>query len=958
MRAPMHDRRHPYADFIQGVEKPARYLGGEYLSVVKSAFEVRICLAFPEIYDIGMSHLGTKILYSLLNKDPAIACERAFVPWVDMERELRARALPLVSLETATPLRDFDVVGLSLQYEMTYTNALNLLDLGGIPRRAKDRGANDPIVLGGGPTATHPEPVAPFFDALLIGDGEAALPAALLAIAAWKREGLDRHAILYRLAHEHTGWYVPALYDRVLDDRSGLMVVDPTTARGPYPVKRAHVADLDRYPFPSDSPVAAAEAIFDRVSIEIARGCTEGCRFCQAGMIYRPVRERDPDSVVDTVIKALDIGGYDEASLTSLSTADYSCISPLIKKVMGKLRERRASLSVSSLRAYGLDEDLLDEISSVKATGLTFAPEAGTQRMRDVINKNISEEDLLRTAERVFQRGWQRMKFYFMIGLPTETDEDVLGIIDTAAKARDVGLRFHARGRLEVTASVSSLVPKPHTPFQWAKMDGIDELERKQRLLRDHGRRKNIQTKWHNWKESYIEGILSRGDIRCADLLDRVFDAGCRLDSWDDHLRWDLWLACIAEWKDDLGVDPKVFLDTIPLDGRLPWDHLDVGLEEGFLSQEWKRATKNRLSPPCGKPKGMQVHHTNVADSVADQRKLVCYHCGIACDLTAMREERVEALTQLGAMTPDDVRAEGFVPGYKQVRKDKIGRSLPPLRQARPEEEHRYRLRFTKLGPSALVSHLDLARSMPRVIRRAGLTQQYSSGFTPRALLSYGPALSLGLSSLGEYCDIYVHDGLSAEELVDRLNAISDPGIVFLDGKEIPESARPITKVARVAEYLIALPGVSRQDLDRAVVRARGADPVMASVMRKHGPKPIDVRDGLVSIAVELPDSFEYEQLGLDLLGPIGPVLRWRVDLTLGAHVRPNELAQALLSHDDPRELPGLFAARVAMYAPTADGLRDLLDPTVTAARLLAAELEATDSASEPAPTELSPAAA
>jgi hypothetical protein len=541
------------------------------------------------------------------------------------------------------------------------------------------------------------------------------------------------------------------------------MVVDPTTARGPWPVKRTLVPDLNRYPFPDDSPVAAAEAIFDRMSIEIARGCTEGCRFCQAGMIYRPVRERDPDQIVDTVIAALDKGGYDEASLTSLSTADYSCVSPLIKKVMAKMRERKASLSVSSLRAYGLDEDLLDEISSVKATGLTFAPEAGTQRMRDVINKNITEEDLMTTAERVFARGWQRMKFYFMIGLPTETDEDVIGIIETAARARAIGWKHHQKSKVSVTASVSSLVPKPHTPFQWAAMNGIDELERKQRILRDLGRKLNIPTKWHNWKESYIEGIFSRGDIRCADLLELAFSRGCRLDSWDDQLDWQTWLGAIADW----GVDPQLYLGTLPVDGRLPWDHIDVGLEEGFLSQEWKRATKNRLSPPCGKPKGMQVHHTNVADATADERKLVCYHCGIACDLSAMRKDRIGYLEQLGAKTREDLKTEGFVPAYQQVRKDKIGRTLPPRRKTQ-DEAARYRLLFTKLGAVAMTGHLDLARNLPRIIRRAGLTQKYSAGFTPRAQVSFGPALSLGIRSLGEVCDIYLLDERSEERRVGK----------------------------------------------------------------------------------------------------------------------------------------------------------------------------------------------
>ena len=625
--------QHPYASFIHKVAKPARYLGGEYHSVKKdpASVETTICMAFPDLYDIGMSHLGTKIIYNLLNADPRIACERAFAPWFDLEAELRARGLPLLSLESARPLAEFDVLGFSLQYEMTFTNVLNILDLAGLPLRAAERDERHPLVLAGGPTATHPEPIAPFVDAVLIGDAEEALPGALLALAAWRREGKTRREQLEALA-ARGGWYCPALYETTLEPSNGLLVLDRERAGGPLPVVRTWVDDIGRYAFPSSSPVAAAEAIFDRVSIEIARGCTEGCRFCQAGMIYRPVRERDPEQVIDTVLAAMDAGGYDEVSLTSLSTADYSCVSPLIKQIMERMRARRASLSVSSLRAYGLDEDLLDEISSVKATGLTFAPEAGTQRMRDVINKNISEGDILTTADRVFARGWSKMKFYFMIGLPTETDEDVAGIVETALKARAVGYRHHRRGQVQVTISASSHVPKPHTPFQWAAMDTLEQIAHKQRILRDLARPKQIPVKTHNARVSWLEGILARGDRSVAELVELAFKKGARMDSWDEDLRWDAWLEAVAELG-ERGFDPQRFLGTLPVDGRTPWDHIDVGLDAGFLAQEWKRANKGRLSPPCGKPKGAQVHHTNVADAAEDARKLICYHCGIACDL-------------------------------------------------------------------------------------------------------------------------------------------------------------------------------------------------------------------------------------------------------------------------------------------------------------------------------------
>ena len=417
---------------------------------------------------------------------------------------------------------------------------------------------------------------------------------------------------------------------------------------------------------------------------------------------------------------------------------------------MTELRARKANLSVSSLRAYGLDEDLLDEISSVKATGLTFAPEAGTQRMRDVINKNVSDEDLLKTAKRIFERGWSRMKLYFIIGLPTETDEDIEGIIHTAFKARKIGREYHSKKRLEITASMSSHVPKPHTPFQWAAMEEPSNILRKQALLKDLGNRYGVRTKFHNSRVSYLEGIISRGDRRVADALELAWRKGCTFDGWDDQLNWDAWMEALNE----SGIDPQLYLGTIAVDAALPWDHIDVGLADGFLETEWKRATKSRLSPPCGKPKGMQVHHTNLEEARADDRKLVCYNCGIACDLTMMRQERFDYLDALGAVEPGAVPG-AETPGYKQIRKDRRGNNLPPIREAQGDSST-VRFRFTKLGTLALTSQQDLARVLPRTFRRAGLKLKVSQGFNPRPVISFGPALPLGIPSLSEIVDISV----------------------------------------------------------------------------------------------------------------------------------------------------------------------------------------------------------
>src|SRR5882724_10239266 len=588
---------HPYSAFLHEVAKPARYAGGEAGQVRKdwNAAEARVCLAFPDVYDIGMSHLGYKILYKILNDDPRTLAERCYTPWVDMEAALRKRGLPLVSLESARPLRDFDVVGLSLQYELTYSNCLTLLDLGGVPLRTVDRSEDDPLVVAGGPTATHPEPVAPFMDAIVIGDGEEKLTEIALAWTQWKREGVTRTERLARLA-TLGGVYVPSLYTVSRDADTGFLVVDQPENGAPFPVQRAFVPNLSKYPFPDDGPVGGPEAIFDRMSIEIARGCTEGCRFCQAGMIYRPVRERDPAEIVDTVVSAVMKSGFDEVSLTSLSTADYSCISPLIKKVVEKLEPENVSLGVSSLRAYGLESDVLDEIGKVRATGLTFAPEAGSQRMRDVVNKNVTEEQLLETADRVFSRGWGKMKLYFMIGLPTEEDSDVRGIVETGTNVLNVGKRVG--GRPKVTVSVSTHVPKPHTPFQWCAQDSMPETQRNQQMLRHAVRQtRGLELKTHDCETSILEGILARGDRRLGDVIERAYHEGARMDSWEEHVKLSVWREALEHFQ----IDPAQYLGTIAVTARLPWDHFDIGLEEGFLAREYRKALGSRPSPPCGK---------------------------------------------------------------------------------------------------------------------------------------------------------------------------------------------------------------------------------------------------------------------------------------------------------------------------------------------------------------------
>jgi radical SAM family uncharacterized protein/radical SAM-linked protein len=947
--------RHLYADFIDRVAKPMRYLGGEYQAVVKddpgTHIAARVCLAFPDVYDIGMSHLGTKIIYSLLNRDPQIACERAFAPWLDMEAELRERRLPLVSLETQRPLCEFDVVGISLQYELTFTNMLTLLDLGGIPLRAADRAEDATLVLVGGPTASHPEPVAPFIDAAFIGEAEELLPPLVLAWAALRREiaagRRTRADALADLAGRFP-LYVPALYATTIDAATGMTVVGaPRDPRVPARVSRAMVRNLDDYPFPSDTPVPYAEAVFERASVEIARGCTEGCRFCQAGMIYRPVRERSPQSIADSLIGGVERAGYEETGLTCLSTADFSSITPLVKQLAGELRKRGVSMSVASLRAYGLNEDLLDELALTRISGLTFAPEAGTQRMRDVVNKNVTETHIEDSARRVFARGWHRLKLYFMIGLPTEADDDVRGIVETGWRMLRVGHEL-AGQRAEVTVSVSSHVPKPHTPLQWCAQDREPEIRRKQAILRQvagpggrSGRDTGLRLKHHNSGVSFIEGVLARGDRRLADVIESVWRAGARFDGWEEIFDLERWNTALERH----GVDVPAYLGTRPVTARLPWDHIDVGLEDGFLLGEYRKALKGRASPPCGKVAGMLIHHTNLADAEPDRRKLVCYDCGVACDLSKMRDDRLVALRALGAEHPTaptgvavasgpmlvDVSERGG--GSPAERGDALGPPAPRDRETERAERVRrnghhgagapystYRIRFAKVGRAAFLGHLDLMRLLARSFRRADLPLAVTRGFSPKPRISFGPALGLGVSSLGELMDVdleHVVPGrrsweigdaarseLSADEVRERLAAVCPPGIeiqscaiVRLAGHALAPAA-PAKPDPGLGKLIDAVDIVIQPAPDGIAHDAARLERLAAALLARpsatvaRGDKLIDVRALVLEVGVIADEAALKLCAALDWAN--GPLLRVRVRATAEGSAKPSEIAKAL----------------------------------------------------------------
>lgn len=941
-------RNHPYADFLATVKKPAQYIGGEHGEKRKAwdSADCRMCLAFPDLYEIGMSHLGYKILYGILNKHPRLLAERAYAPWTDMEAALRANEQPLRTLESWRPLSDFDVVGFSLQYELTFSNILTMLDLGGVPLRSKDRSESDPLVVAGGPVATHAETLSPFIDVFLIGDGEEKVPELCLAWADLKEAGLSRRERLIAIS-KLGGFYVPALYTRSFDEDTGFVVVDGPAEPGvPFPVERAIIRDLKSFSFPYDGPVAATETIFDRVSIEVARGCTEGCRFCQAGMIYRPVRERDPQAIIDTIVAAVKEGGYDEASLTSLSTADYSAIEPLVHEVMAALKGEKVNVSVSSLRAYGLSENVLDDMKTQRAGGLTFAPEAGTQRMRDVVNKNVTEAQLMETAERVFSRGWNKMKLYFMIGLPTEEDEDVRGIVQTGKRSYDVARRVRGRGDVKVTVSVSSHVPKPHTPFQWCAMDTHEEIKRKQQILRDEARRSKIQLRMHDSEGSWLEGVLARADERFADVIEGAWRRGARFDSWDEQLNLPAWREAFEE----VGLVPSDYLGTLPVDARLPWDHIDVGLEDGFLAREYRKALKNRLSPPCGKVAGTFVHHTNLEAAEQDERKLVCYDCGVACDMTSMRTDRMVSLERLGASAEGLSKSRiELPPQIKRAKaEDEVVRKLQEtsgeaehlLRQGQPGV---VRIGFSKVGRIAFSSHLDLVRLFPRWFKRARVPVYWSGGFHPRPQMTFSPALSLGVSSTGEYVDLKVrkadfdamYPGDDLSEFVTLLQDKAFEGIEVFGARKLVAGDSKLGKVINESVWVAALPkaalsdrGFDTENLGAQLEEKRKGELVVTRMKKGIGRK-IRVHEVLGEVVLGGEETLAAAgvHIGNDVM-----CLRFAVAMPPSGSAKPTEVIEALFGPEMPVKLvrEGLFHREGERHVSPLD-LEGLRTPSMVA---------------------------
>ncbi len=590
---------------LMSVDKPARYIGNEWNSVMKekSDVKIRFALCFPDVYEIGMSHLGIQILYNMYNQRPDIWCERVYSPWTDLDQIMRERNIPLFAVESQDPVKEFDFLGITIQYEMCYTNILQILDLSQIPLHACDRAEDDPIVIGGGPCTYNPEPLADFFDLFYIGEGEVANLALTDLYLECKEQNAGRQEFLRRAA-KLPGIYVPSLYRVSYHEDGTISAFTPLCGEAPEQVRKVIETELDDAYYPDNPVVPFIKVTQDRLVLEIQRGCIRGCRFCQAGMVYRPVRERSLSWLKEKASKMLKSTGHEEISLSSLSSSDFSQLEELIRFLIEEIGEKKINISLPSLRIDAFSLDVMRRIQDVKKSSLTFAPEAGTQRLRDVINKGLTQEDILTGAAAAFEGGWNKVKLYFMLGLPSETEEDMEGI---AALSNEVARVYYdtvpkekRNGRVQVTASSSFFIPKPFTPFQWASMLEAEEYLERARVvnhaMKEQLNRKSLNYQWHSPETTIIEGVLARGDRRVGAVIEAAYRNGCIYDAWTESFHYDKWMEAFAA----VGLDYHFYTSrTRSLDEIFPWDFIDTGVTREFLKREWKRAQEGRVTPNC-----------------------------------------------------------------------------------------------------------------------------------------------------------------------------------------------------------------------------------------------------------------------------------------------------------------------------------------------------------------------
>ncbi len=717
----MHQKR--IQDILPWVEQPSRYLGTEINHVRKDPASVRLkfLLAFPDLYEIGTSHFGIQILYHMINASPDMLAERVFAPAPDMERRMRAQGIGLSSLESGIPLSGFDIIGFSLLYELNFTNILGMLSLGGMAFRSADRTDRDPLIIAGGPCTSNPEPVADFFDAIVIGDGEAVIPPLTTAYMAWQHSGEKKKTLLERLARIE-GVYVPRFYRPRYDIDGGqrLEIVPEAAHIAPEKVRRAIIPELRREDFPDRPIVPFGKPVHDRLRLEIARGCSRGCRFCQAGMIYRPVRERSVSQLLDITDRSLEMTGYEDISLLSLSTGDYSNIIPLMQALMGRCTRDRIAVSFPSIRAGTVGTELMELVKRVRKTGFTVAVEAGSQRMRDVINKNIQEEDIFAVVENAFRLGWQVIKLYFMIGLPGETAADLDAMVHLVRGIQKIKGPNGRKGKINV--SVNTFIPKSHTPFQWAPQASLETSKEKIEWLRNALRSTRVQYKWQQPENSLLEGLFARGDRRLSDLLEAAYRKGCRFDGWSDQFRFDLWQDVMAE--KGISFDQYNHLGR-DMETPLPWAHIDMRIDPAFLRREWQNALDEVLTPDC--------------------RNGACTGCGV-CDFAAVQPRLA---------SPSEAEGEGAA-NEPPCPPDTFFKTLE--------------VAYSRRDAARFFGHLELVNIVLRAIRRADIPIAYSQGFHPMPKVSFDDPLPIGMESVEETFRMRVPGHVRPETVMAAMN--------------------------------------------------------------------------------------------------------------------------------------------------------------------------------------------
>lgn len=727
-------------------QKPSRYIDSELNSFrkqKKSSEQVNIALCFPDVYEVAMSHLGLKILYDIINKLPYASAERVFSPWIDIEEYMKKNNILLSSLESNTPLKDFDVAGFSLQYELSYTTVLNMLNLGGITLNSKDRlhsKKHFPIVIAGGPCTVNPAPMAEFIDAFLIGDGEDAVVELLNVINQWKSSGDGKRESVLKEISRLKGFYVPFVH------------------KAESSIERRFIKSLDDAPYPVKPVVPYTSIVHDRVNIEVSRGCTMGCRFCQAGMIYRPLRERSPENVLRIAEESLKNTGYDEVSFTSLSAGDYSHLLDVIKACNKRFEKSKIAISLPSLRVAAVNQDVLKEIKSVRKTGFTMAPEAATERLRSVINKDFSGEDYERALKALFAEGWFTLKLYYMIGLPTETDEDIEAIKVMAMKALQIAKKNTGRF-VNINITVSPFVPKPHTPFQWSGQISLEEIKRKQKYLKEALSSKKFKYKGHNENMSFLEAVFARGDEKLSVLIEKAWKLGCRLDGWSEHFAFDKWLDAM----DKTGIDGSYYSQRVfKKDERLPWDNIQTGIKKDFLYKEYQKSLSWEKTQDCRK---------------------VCTACGLKCK------------------DSNGLRVTSNKSDNSKIKKQNSNHNSSLV--THHSSLIRVRVQFSKTGRLRYLSHLETITAILRGLRRAAVPFDFSKGFHPSPKVSLGPPLNVGVAGEREYFDMEVFTPFDIKFYLKELNNTMPEDIKINKMAIVPMGAPSLNDFVKRYEYVI-----------------------------------------------------------------------------------------------------------------------------------------------------------